>query len=116
MSPEELNAIINRPPVEKEYRLYYDADGMITMFAEQDHPVGDNYIVLDNPADFYNANVLLLRVVDGKLIKIDPIIKSKPGLQRSTKGQRVVKGIAALPLMHNEEYTDVEYYDLKTNC
>jgi hypothetical protein len=88
---------------------------MITMFAEHSHPEGNNYIVLDDPRLFYNANTMLLRVKNGKLTKIDPCIQYRPGLQRSTKGQRVVKGKAALMLMPTEEYTDVEYYDLKTN-
>ena len=115
MTPKELNAIINCPPPFREYRLYYDEQGMITMFAEQDHPTNDNYIVLDNPAEFYNANTLLLRVKDGKLIKIDPVIKYKQGLYRSTKGQRVVMGKAAIALRPNEEYTKIEYYERKTN-
>jgi hypothetical protein len=116
MTPEELNLIINRPPVTKEYRLYYNAEGMITMFAEQDYPIDDNYIVLDDPNEFYSANALLLRVKDGKLVKINPVVVTKSGLQRSMQGQRVVKGKAALPLMPNETYQDVEYYDLKRNC
>jgi hypothetical protein len=116
MSPEELNEIINRPQPPKEFRLYYDDEGKITMFAESSHPEGNNYIVLTDPGEFHCTNTLLLRVKDGKLIKIDPVVKSKPGLQRSNKGQRVVKGIAALMLLPTEEYTDVEYYDLKTNC
>jgi hypothetical protein len=116
MTPEELNLIINRPPVAKEYRLYYDADGIITMFAEQDHPDGSNYIVLDDPNEFYMSNTLLLRVKEGKLVKINPVVVTKSGLQRSMQGQRVVKGKAALPLMPNETYQDVEYYDLKRNC
>lgn len=115
MTPEELNAIINRPPPFREYRLYYDEQGMITMFAEQDHPTNDNYIVLDNPAEFYNANTLLLRVKDGKLIKIDPVIKYRQGLYLSTNGQPVVKGLASIPLQPNETYTEIEYYERKTN-
>ena len=82
---------------------------MITMFAEQDHPTNDNYIVLDNPAEFYNANTLLLRVKDGKLIKIDPVIKYRQGLYLSTNGQPVVNGLASIPLQAYETYTEIEY-------
>lgn len=115
MSPEELNALINRPPLLREYRLYYDEHGVVTMFAEQDHPSGDNYIVLEDPAQFYNANSFLLRVRDGKLIKIDPVIKYKQGLYRSTAGQPVVKGLASIALQPGETYTEIEYYERKTN-
>jgi len=115
MTPEELNRLINQPPPTQEYRLYYDEQGMITMFAEQNHPEGNNYIVLDNSADFYNANTLLLRVKDGKLVKIDPVIKYRQGLFRSTTGQRVVKGMAAMALYPKEEYIEIEYYERKTN-
>jgi hypothetical protein len=116
MTPEELNELINSPPPSKEFRLYYNDSGEITMLAESSHPEGNNYIVLEDPAEFHNTSTHLLRVKDGKLIKINPVVQRKAGLQRSITGQRVVKGIAALPLMPDEEYQDVEYYDLKTNC
>lgn len=104
-----------RPTQTIEYRLYYDDTGCVTMYCETDHPATGNYIVIDNPDVFFKNNTALLRVVDGKL----KILSSQPahylGLQRSTTGQRVVKGIAALALTADEEYTDVEYYDRKTN-
>jgi hypothetical protein len=116
MTPEELNLILNRPQPEKEYRLYYNEAGEITIMSESGHPEGSNYIVIADPAEFFRVNTQLLRVKEGKLVKIDPVIVTKSGLQRSMQGQRVVKGKAALPLMPNENYQEVEYYDLKRNC
>ena len=52
---------------------------------------------------------------DNKLIKIDTRIQFKTGLRRSTEGQPVVKGIAALALLPTETYTEIEYYERKTN-
>lgn len=117
MSPEFLKALelLVEPIVEPiEYRLYYNSDGCITALSESDHPDGA-YIVLDNPGVFHNTNTMLLRVVDGKLVVLDAQPKAYTGLRRSTSGQRVVKGIAALALTADEEYQDIEYYDTKTN-
>jgi hypothetical protein len=122
MSPEFLEALKlveeydrQRPKQIIEYRLYYDVTGCVTMYCETDHPQQGNYIVIDNPDVFFKNNTSLMRVVDGKL----KILSSQPahylGLRRSNTGQRVVKGIASLPLEHNEEYQDVEYYDRKTD-
>lgn len=122
MSPEFLEALKlveeydkQRPKQVIEYRLYYDETGCITMFCETNHPADTNYIVIDNPDVFFKTNTSLLRVVDGKL----KILPSQPahylGLQKSTTGQPVVKGMAALALEPNEHYQDIEYYDRKTN-
>lgn len=122
MSPEFLEALRlveeydrNRPQQVIEYRLYYDDEGCITAYCETNHPEEGNYVVIDHPDIFLKNNTSLLRVVDGKL----KILPNQPphymGLQRSTAGQRVVKGMAALALMPIEEYQDVEYYDRKTN-
>ena len=123
MDPEFLRALElvaefdqQRPKSIIEHRLYYDEQGKITAYYETDHPPDENYIILDDPDVFFNSNTNLLRVVDGKLIKIEPVVHVKYGIQRSTVGQRVVKGMASLPLMPTEEYQDVEYYDLKRNC
>jgi len=115
MSPEELNRLLTAPPPFKEYRLYYDTDGTIVTFVENNHPPGDNYIVLDDPDQFYKANILLLKVKNGKLIKVDPVINYRAGVKLSTEGQPVVKGIAAIALLPNETYTEIEYYERKTN-
>jgi len=117
MNPELLQALstIVDKPVEVEYRVYYDNQGKVVGFSESDHPAVGNYIVISDPAEFHNTNTLLLRVVDNKLTKINPNTKVKQGIQRSTQGQPVVKGIAALAIMPGETYTDIEYYDRKSN-
>lgn len=117
MNPEFLKALdlLETPlTVIAEYRLYYDMDGFITTLSECNHPDG-NYIVLDDPSIFHNINTRFLRVIDGKLVVLDAQPRMYVGLRRSTTGQRVVKGIAALALTENEEYQNIEYYDRKTN-
>ena len=104
----------NRLPIIKEYRIYYDENGLVTAFSEFDHPAGDNYIVVDHPDLFHKANTLLLRVVDKKLITLDVKKYDQVRLKKSTQGQPVVKGMAAVALGLNEEYLEIEYYD-RTN-
>ena len=103
-----------RLPIIKEYRIYYDENGLVTAFSEFDHPEGDNYIVVDHPDLFHKANTLLLRVVDKKLITLDVKGSDRVRLKKSTQGQPVVKGMAAVALGLNEEYLEIEYYD-RTN-
>lgn len=103
-----------RPVLTKEFRLYYNEDGSIIGLWETDYPTG-NYIVLDDPSVFYNSNTLLLRVIDGKLKKIEIAQNTRTQLVKSMQGQRVVRGMAAIALTPAEEYQDVEYYDRKTN-
>lgn len=102
-------------PKTEECRLYYYEDGSIIGIWSSDYPTG-NYIVLDNLSLFNTTNTIHLKVVDGKLIKINnkPVIKTC--LVKSTTGQPVVAQHAALALLPGEEYTDIEYYDRKTNC
>ncbi len=121
MDPEFLKALElvaeydrNRPKVYKEYRIYYRADGTVTGLWETDHPGGD-YIVVDDPELFNRSNTQQLRVMDGKLIKLDQKVLMTSGLVKSTTGHRVVRGHAALALDSTEEYNDVEYYDRKTD-
>lgn len=103
-----------RLPIVKEYRIYYDENGLVTAFSEVDHPEGDNYIVIDHPDLFHKANTLLLRVIDKKLITLDVKKYDQVRLKKSTQGQPVVKGMAAVALGLNEDYLDIEYYD-RTN-
>ena len=118
MNQNELNdywaGVKEIPVVEVEYRLYYDNDGNITMFSESDHPEG-NYVVIDNPDIFLKHNTQLLKVVDGKLKITDPTVPLRGRLTKSTTGQPVVKGHAALALNVGEEYIEVEYYDRKAD-
>lgn len=110
-----LEMIKPQPTQVVEYRLYYNEEGYVTMFCETDHPTEGNYIVIDNPDVFFKNNTMLMRVVNGKLKILSAQPKHYTGLTRSTTGQRVVKGMAALALLDSEEYQDVEYYDRKTN-
>lgn len=104
-----------RPVIVKEYRLYYNQDGIPVGLWETDHPEGDNYIVLDDPDIFHRTSTNLLRVVNDELKVIDttPIYRVK--LAKADSGQRVVKGHAALALTPEEEYPEIEYYDQKDN-
>jgi hypothetical protein len=103
-----------RPVIVKEYRLYYNSDGTVIGLWESDHPVGDNYIVLDNPGLFHSANTHMLRVQNKKLIVLDPRAPLKTRLKKSNQGFRVVRGHAAVIVEQNETYTEIEYYD-RTN-
>ena len=104
----------NRPVVVKQTRLYYSQDGSIIGLWETDHPDG-NYIVLENADIVHKTNSDLMRVVDGKLKVTDPTVPLHTRLIKSSAGQPVVKGHAALALAPGEEYTQIEYYDRKTN-
>lgn len=98
-----------------EPRLYYDSNGEITAYYEVDHPTEGNYIVLDHPDVFFKNNTILMRVINGQL----HIIKNQParatGIVKSTQGQPVVSGMAALALAPDEKYQTVEYYGPRTN-
>jgi hypothetical protein len=117
MNPELLEALnlVTDTPVNIEYRVYHDEQGNILSFSESNHPATGDYIVLEDPSEFYNRNTLLLRVKDRKLVKIDLDIKFKQGIRLSTEGQPVVKGMAAIALLPTEKYKEIEYYDKKTN-
>jgi len=121
MDPEFLKALElvaeydqQRPKVVKEFRLYYNEDGSIIGLWESDHPEG-NYIVLDDTGFFHTTNTAQLRVINGELKKLDFKIPLTSKLIKSTQGQRVVAGNAALVLYPEEEYNNIEYYDRKTN-
>jgi hypothetical protein len=121
MDPEFLKALElvaefdrNRPTTLKEFRLYYNEDGTIIGLWETDHP-GGNYIVLDDLTQFNTTNTSLLRVKDNKLTVVDAKIVLQNRLIKSTAGQQVATGNAAIALYPSEEYSNVEYYDRKTN-
>jgi hypothetical protein len=106
---------LKRLPAVKQYRIYYDNEGLVTAFSEIDHPDGDNYIVVDHPDVFHKANTLLLRVIDKKLITLNPKVNELKRIKKSTQGQPVVKGIAAVALGVDEHFLDVEHYDRTNN-
>lgn len=121
MDPEFLKALDlvakyeeSRPKITKEFRLYHDNNGVIIGLWQTDYPDG-NYIVLDDPTVFNNTSTLLLRVSNGQLKKIDTTQPIQTKLVKSKQGQPVVKGHAALALCIDEQYTDIEYYDRKTD-
>ena len=103
-----------RPVVVKEYRLYHNKDGTVIGLWETDHPEGNNYIVLDDPDIFHRTSTSLLRIVNKELKVLDPTPIYRVKLAKADSGQRVVKGHAAVILMPEEEYTEIEYYD-RTN-
>ena len=96
------------PPVEIEYRLYYDTNGKPTVMSSHDHPVG-SYIVITK--DIYDRANYNYRVVNGKLESIDNTTTFRVQLHKSQSGMPVVAGHASLPIEHNETYNKIEYYD-----
>ena len=104
-----------RPKFVKEYRLYYDNDGSVIGLWETDHPIGDNYIVLDDTGQYHRHNTNLLRVIDKKLTVLDPVGPLHVRLKKSTVGFRTVQGHAALVLEELEHYPNIEYYDRTNN-
>lgn len=104
-----------RPVVLKEYRLYYNDDGTTIGLWETDHPDGDNYIILDDPDIFHRTSTNLLQVVNQQLKILDTTPVYRVKLTKADSGHRVVRGQAALVLMPDEEYSDIEYYDQTNN-
>jgi hypothetical protein len=120
MSPEIVEALRlveeydrQRPKLTTEFRIYHDEEGRVTMYCETAHPDDTNYIVIDNPDVFFKTNTGRLRVIDGEL-KIIDTRPTRTHLAKSTTGQPVVRGMAALALTPTEEYQDIEYYDRTT--
>ena len=103
-----------RPQIVKEYHLYYNDDESIRGLWETDHPEG-NYIVIDNPDVFNRQPTQLLKVVDGQLTVIDPQAPQRIKLKKSNVGQAVVRGNAALVIMVDEIYSDIEHYEQTNN-
>lgn len=103
-----------RPPVIKEYRLYYNEDGSIIGLWESGHPEG-NYIVLDDPDIYHRTSSNLLRVVKGELKIVNPNLTHVRKLYKDTSGQPVVRGHAAIALYTDNEYSNIEFYDRKNS-
>jgi hypothetical protein len=115
MNQEEIDAywaevkLVVPPKI--EYRLHYDGAGNIVLCTMTDHPKNTNYIVVDQLT--YN-NYFHYYVKDNKLIKIDTFPKYSVQLKQSTIGYPTVAGHANL-IIEEEQYTDIEYYDRKTD-
>lgn len=95
-------------PVILEYRLYYDANGKPISMSSHNHPDG-NYIAISK--DVYERANYNYRVINGKLEPLDQYTTFRIQLRKSTSGMPVVAGHASLPIEHNEEYNNIEYYD-----
>ena len=104
-----------RPILKKEYRLYYNDDGSIIGMWENGYPDGDNFVVINHPDEFYKHPTHLIKIVDKKLTIIDPRAPHRIKLKKSNTGQAVVSGNAALVIMVDEIYSDIEYYEQTNN-
>ena len=115
---EEASATLAAKALALEHRIYYDpASGAILGLYINEYPVGDNYIVISDP-EIFRALPIHRTVIENEQIKIsepEPDQLPRCRLTKSTTGQRVVKGHAALALATDELYNNVEYYDRKTN-
>ena len=101
--------------IEYEYRLYYNEEGLIyrTTNLKSDPIEEGNYVVVD---ESIHKNYVRYRIENGKP---EPIPQQmgfvRPGLIRSEKGVAVVKNNASLPLTTEDEYTNIEHYDYRSN-
>lgn len=107
-----LSQLVQTPDIPIEYRLHYDDMGNIYMCTMQQHPENTQYIVVTKEQyDLY----FKYKVSNGKLKLIEQSIGLRNGLEKSDSGFRVVKGNAALLLLDEEVYNNIEYYDYRNN-
>jgi signal peptidase I len=99
-------------PTRLEYRLYYNELGEITSGSMVNHSGTGNYIVVTQ-AEY--DRYFDYRIVDCQLKKLDNDAGYRVKLKRNTKGYRVVKGHAGLPLESGETYQETEYYEYRNN-
>lgn len=98
------------PQVNEEYRAYYTNEGWVTGFAGSGFPNDGNWINI--PRETYITHDWQnLKVVDGKLIRVEPVYNHVFALTTSNKGYKVVKNHAGIILESDEEYPTVEYYE-----
>lgn len=108
--------LLNKPkPIEYEYRLYYNNEGVITHTTnlKSNEILHGNYVIVD---ESIHSNFTAYRIENG-IPKLIPksVGYVKPGLIRSEKGIAVVKNHVNLPLMTSENYSETEYYDYRSN-
>lgn len=123
MTPAEqelAKAFANYQPAEvstvEEYRAYFDDQGWITGFGASGFPENnDNWIHI--PRELYVTHDWTnLKLVDGKIIKIEPQYNYYFPLTKRTKGFKIVKYHAGIILEDSEDYSgDVEYYEKRNN-
>ncbi len=111
---KQLDASMNAPKIEPEYRFYYDQHGNIKFCAEvAPYPDGNDYVVVNKTVykDYVNY-----RIVDKQVCRIvKEIGQITSSLIKSTAGFRVVKNNAALILDEHEQFEKIEFYDTRTS-
>jgi hypothetical protein len=95
-------------PIVEEYRAYYDADGWVTGFSGSGFPDTDNWINISREI-YVTHDWSCMRVVDGKIFRVEPVYFHHFALTRSNKGVRVVKGHAGIVI--EDDYLETEYYE-----
>ena len=105
----------NPNPIEYEYRLYYNMQGNITHTTnlKTDKILNKSFVVVDEKI---YKNFLKYKIVNG-LPELIPknIGHVTTGIIRSENGIKVVKNHVNLPLMQDESYLEIEYYDYRNN-
>lgn len=102
---EAFNSIQPLPPVEVEYRLYYNGTGKPVTMSSHNHPEGKYVVITKQHYDSANYNV---RVINGRVV-FDNNDQFHVQLYKSTSGVSVVKGYANLVV--ENDYEDIEHYD-----
>lgn len=92
-----------------EYRLHYNDQGDITMCSMLDHPISDNYLIVDQLTydTYFKYRV---NVSKKSLEKIASNLGVSVKLKKSDYGYKVVKNHAGLLIEETEEYNEIEYY------
>jgi hypothetical protein len=107
---EFLKALASLPepvvPEPKEYRIYYNETGRITMLSMTNHPEGD-YIVVD--LETFENYTRYAGVKDKKLIPVAQNSGYQVQLSKGLLGFTVVAGHAGL-LIEDESYQNTENY------
>jgi hypothetical protein len=104
---QALSAISAIPAVE-EYRAYYDTDGWVTGFSGSGFPDTDNWINISREM-YVTHDWSCMRVVDGKICRVEPVYFHHFALTRSNKGVKVVKDHAGIVV--EDSYLETEYYE-----
>jgi len=104
MKEEEIVILWEAPKLEKpEYRLYYDKNGKVISYCGDKSIPGDNYIVID--ALTFAEGRHDLRVIDGKISKVQPnqvVYKLMPD---NTEGSTCHSEDISIIVDANEEHT-----------
>lgn len=104
------------PPETKpdEYRAYYDDEGTVIFFAANQFPLKGNWININR--DLYITHDWTnLKVVDNTIKKVVPTTSFRVQLTKSDRGFSTVKNHAGIILEENEQYLDIDHYDLRNN-